>query len=173
MLTLSEPTKMNLAKLVRLPLVNRLMLLGIRLVTPRQRIGVSLVALDEEKRVLLLRHVFHPHVPWGLPGGWLGRNEDPAQGVLRELKEETGLTAELGPVIQVSHDPDPPHITIAYLAFLKPGPMILSPEIIEADWFPLEQLPPLFPFMVTAIETAVRMHPANNVLGEYKHHEPN
>ena len=28
---------------------------------------------------------------WSLPGGGLHRNEDPAEGLLRELKEETGI----------------------------------------------------------------------------------
>ena len=81
--------------MARFPFVNYFMAWGIRLVVPKQRIGAGLVALDEEDRVLLLRHVFHPYTPWGIPGGWLNRHEAPADGVLRELKEETGLTAVL------------------------------------------------------------------------------
>ncbi len=62
----------------------------------------------------MLRHVFHPAWPWGLPGGWLKRNEAPEEGALRELKEETGLTAVIGPSILVSHGDHPVHTGIAY-----------------------------------------------------------
>lgn len=135
-----------------------MMQLGIRAIVPRQRVGVSVVVLNERQHVLLLRHVFHPYVPWGLPGGWLNRHEDPAVGALRELREEIGLTANLGPLLQATHDPHPPHLTIAYLARLQPGQMVLSPEILEAKWFSPDDLPQLFPFMTRAIETAVQYH---------------
>ena len=62
---------------MRLPLLRDLMLWGMKLTVPRQRIGVSMIALDEAERVFLLKHVFHPSVPWGPPAGWLGRNEAP------------------------------------------------------------------------------------------------
>lgn len=145
--------------MIRVPLVHRLMLWGIYLTVPRQRIGVALVAVDDNERVLMLHHVFHPYAPWGLPGGWLNRNEAPAEAVLRELKEETGLTAVLGPVVQVVREPKPAHIGIAYLARIVPGPVILSPEIIEARWFTVDDLPaPLLPFMRSAIEKALKIH---------------
>lgn len=107
----------------------------------------------------MLRHVFHPYIPWGLPGGWLGRNEDPAAGVLRELKEETGLTAVLGPVVHVAHDSNPPHVAIAFSGRVQSGSFRLSPEIMEAAWFPIDALPTsLLPFMRDAINAAVGTH---------------
>lgn len=149
--------KNTIAKLVRIPLLHRLMLLGIRVFVPRQRMGIVMVVLDEQDRVLMLRHVFHPNFPWGLPGGWLGRNESPAEAVVREVKEETGLTAVLGPVVQVRREDHPPHIGMAYMGRVLPGEIKLSGEIIEAAWFAVDELPePLLPFMRDAILKAVQ-----------------
>ena len=126
---------------------------------PQQRVGVALVLLNEVEQVLLLHHVFHPVAPWGLPGGWLNRNEAPAVGGLRELREETGLTAVLGPVIHVTYETKPNHIGIFYLAWAEPGTLSLSAEIIEAKWCPVDQLPGgMFPYTRAAIEAAVTIN---------------
>lgn len=132
-----------------------LMRWGIFMTVPKRRVGVGMVPLDDAGRVLLLRHVFHPHTPWGLPGGWLNRHEAPAAGVLRELREETGLTAVLGPVLLIEQGVDPSHLGIAYLGHVQPAPLTLSSEILAAAWFPPDQLPELLPFHRQAIETAV------------------
>ena len=103
------------------------------------------------------RHVFHPYFEWGLPGGWLKKDEAPTAGVLRELREETGLTADLGPPVSVSHNLTPPHIGIAYMGKLNPGDMALSHEIMETGWFELDNLPvPLSPHTQEAIRSAVQ-----------------
>lgn len=137
------------------------MVWGIYLFTPRHRVGVNVVVMDERQRVLLLKHVFHPQAPWGLPGGWLGRHEDPKIGVLRELREETGLTAVLENVLMVEHDLRPPHIGIVYQARVEQGALRLNKEILEAAWFSLTELPaPMTPGTIKALDlvTAVVGH---------------
>lgn len=135
------------------------MTLGIRVFVPKQRIGVAVVVLDDHGRVLMLRHVFHPDAPWGLPGGWLGRNEDPAAGALRELHEETGLTAVVDRPVLVSLEPHPDHVGIAFLVRPMAGNLQLSAEILEADWFEVDDLPePLFPIYARAIAAAVHVN---------------
>ncbi len=141
--------------MMRYPALHQLMVWGVKLIVPRQRVGVGIIAIDALERVLLLRHVFHPIMPWGVPGGWLNKHEAPAVGALRELREETGLTAVLGPVVHVMHSTQPQHIGISYLAEIEPTPMKLSAEIIEAKWFALDELPCLLPYTQEAIETAV------------------
>lgn len=133
--------KERLAGLVRIPLVRQLMIWAISLTVPKQRIGVAVVAVDDEERVLLLRHVFHPLTPWGLPGGWLNHNEDPQAGALRELREETGLLAEITAPVLIAQGDSPVHTSIVYRVELLPGEINLSSEIIDAQWFAADELP--------------------------------
>src|SRR5207248_894102 len=48
---------------------------------------------------------------WGLPGGFLDRDETLAEGVLRELREETGWTGRVVGLPRVNSRPDRPHET--------------------------------------------------------------
>jgi 8-oxo-dGTP pyrophosphatase MutT (NUDIX family) len=52
--------------------------------------GVSVIITNLGGDVLLLKHSYGPDV-WGLPGGGLGRGEDPAAAARREVREELGL----------------------------------------------------------------------------------
>lgn len=129
---------------------------GVRTFVPRQRVGVALVAFNTDEEVLLLRHVFHTAAPWGLPGGWLARDESPVAGLTRELREETALEALVGPVVCVGHEARPPHIVLAFLGWVGPGTMTFSGEILDGRWFQLQDLPqPLWPFTERAITAAL------------------
>ena len=129
--------------------------LGVRMTVPRHRTGVAIVGYSDEGQILMLRHVFHPFAPWGLPGGWLEKGEAPANCAIRELHEETGLSAELGPIVYSSFEAVPPHIGIAFMASINPARLELSTEIIDADWFAPTTLPePLLPFVRKAINAA-------------------
>jgi 8-oxo-dGTP diphosphatase len=163
-MSISMVWKKRIARLIRWPLLQQLMVGGIMLTVPKRRVGVNLVPLNSAGQVLLLRHVFHPQVPWGLPGGWLGRGEAPAAGALREFREETGLTAVLGPVLLVEQGRQPSHLGIAFLGYVQPAPLTLSNEILAADWFPPDDLPPLQSFVRQAIETAVAYHSPSSPL---------
>lgn len=145
----SPTTKRLLARLAAVPLAPGLLALGAWLLVPRHRIGAVAVLLDGEQRALLLRHVFHPVAPWGLPGGWVGRGETPAAAAARELREETGLSATVGPLVHVTREIRPRHLTMAFLARADPAhdagidldALRLSGEIAEAGWFAADRLP--------------------------------
>lgn len=53
----------------------------------------SAIVFDEHQRVLFVHH--NKLGQWLYPGGHIDPNEDPAQAALREVLEETGVTAEV------------------------------------------------------------------------------
>jgi len=67
----------------------------------RPVVGVGAVVLEAE-RVLLIKR---GHAPlkgqWSLPGGGVETGETLEQAVAREVLEETGLTVEVGPIVEV------------------------------------------------------------------------
>jgi 8-oxo-dGTP diphosphatase len=153
-LTLQQ--KETIAQMMRLPLVYTLLRLSLRVVAPRHRCGVGVVVFDADGRILMLRHVFHPKAPWGLPGGIMERREAPEVCIKRELREETGLEVDLGPVVLVYREPNLDHIGIVYTARILPGPIKLSSEIIEARWYDPAELPaPLRPYDRKGIAAAL------------------
>jgi ADP-ribose pyrophosphatase YjhB (NUDIX family) len=68
---------------------------------PRPIVGVGGVVFVGG-RVLLIKRRFEPLAGrWSLPGGALEVGETLAQGLAREMKDETGLDVEVGPVVDV------------------------------------------------------------------------
>lgn len=150
--------------------MRRLLALGVTIFAPRHRVGTAVIVINEADEVLLLYHVFHPQVPWGTPGGWVDRGEDPALAAERELWEETGIRASAGPLIYMKREPVPDHIGMAYLVELNssdlPAKLTLSDEIIDAQWFHIDQLPDvLLPFTRTAIRKAFQLRLNRTVAG--------
>ena len=67
----------------------------------RPVVGVGAVVVQDGK-VLLIKRRFEPLAgQWSLPGGTLEVGETLTTGVARELREETGLEVEVGPVVEV------------------------------------------------------------------------
>ena len=52
-------------------------------------LGVRAAVIDDQRRVLLVRHTYAPG--WLLPGGGVERGETVFNAVKRELKEESGI----------------------------------------------------------------------------------
>jgi len=65
-------------------------------------LGVGAVVRDAHGRVVLVRRRQPPLAgQWSLPGGLVEVGETMADGVAREILEETGLTIEVGPIVEV------------------------------------------------------------------------
>jgi 8-oxo-dGTP diphosphatase len=82
---------------------------------------------------------------WGLPGGHLEKDETVEMAALRELKEETGLTAEKVEfaVVFNNNNREEPYIHFAMLASGVTGePQLLEPDKCAGwQWFDLDDLP--------------------------------
>jgi len=71
----------------------------------RQRLAAYAVIVDGEGRVLLTREPAGRYPGrWLLPGGGVEHGEHPEQAVIREVREETGLSAEVGDLLRVISD---------------------------------------------------------------------
>lgn len=127
-----------------------------RIFQPKYSVGVVGVLFNEEGHILLVEHIFHPDAPWGLPGGWIGRNEDPASTVQREIKEELDMTVDVGDVLLIE-TLWRGHIDIAFLCYSKSEVGNLSKELLDFRWQNPAELPPLQKFHYRAINRALEV----------------
>ncbi|RMG89141.1 MAG: NUDIX hydrolase [Chloroflexi bacterium] len=127
-----------------------------RLIQPKYSIGVVAIIFNEQNQVLLVEHVYHPLHPWGLPGGWIGRNEAPDQTVKREIREE--LSMDIDPLRLVSAEITyRGHLDMAYLCQPKDAIGQMSDELLGYRWFDIDQLPPMKRFQYEAILQALTL----------------
>lgn len=112
-----------------------------RLARPEIR-GVRILAVDEARRVLLVRHSYgSPH--WFLPAGGMRRGEDPVVAARRELGEETGVALAMARLIEVVAEPLAGARNVVHVvAGLSAGEVrIDGREVVEAQFFAMDALP--------------------------------
>lgn len=85
---------------------------------------------------------------WGLPGGFLDRDETLAAGVLRELREETGWTGRVAGLLRINSRPDRPgedRQNVAFDFVVAPLRRVGDPddESSAVEWIPIDRLPRL------------------------------
>lgn len=108
---------------------------------PRGR-SVHVVAFDDAGRVLLVRHSYGPPV-WAVPGGGVGRHEEPAAAAAREMREE--LSCALSRLVAAGSYEDQLRPSrgqqTVFAASLAGAPIADRREIVAVEWFDLAQLP--------------------------------
>lgn len=64
--------------------------------------------VEQNEALLLVRRVSHllEGGKWGLPGGYLDRDETLCQGVLRELREQTGWDGQVVKLLRINSRPN-------------------------------------------------------------------
>ena len=124
----------------------------IRRGTPCFSVGAMCLIERADGSLLLVRHSYRRG--WGFPGGLLKRGETPIDAVRRETKEEIGVDVVLDDNPKVVVDPRPRRVDIIFTgraAGQSDAPHPRSPEIVEARWFAVADLPDLQPEAVSAL----------------------
>jgi ADP-ribose pyrophosphatase YjhB (NUDIX family) len=123
----------------------------------RARVGTDLLLVpaagaavfDDDGRLLLARHA--DDGGWATPGGMVEPGERPADAAVRELREETGIEAEVVGLVGAYGGPDyvvtyPNGDRTAYVVTVyacRPtggGPRPDGVEVLEVGWFDAEEV---------------------------------
>jgi ADP-ribose pyrophosphatase YjhB (NUDIX family) len=134
----------------------------------RPIVGVLAVVMRGE-RALVVRRANPPMSGrWGFPGGVLELGETVAQGAMRELLEETGVTAEAaGPLTvidTIDRDEDGlvryHYILVAIIGHWRSGEGVPGDDADEVAWLTrgeiIEQNLPTAPALLPLIDLALR-----------------
>jgi ADP-ribose pyrophosphatase YjhB (NUDIX family) len=104
--------------------------------------------IERDGRFLALRRNQDPERGrWNMPGGFVEAGESGPEAIRREVREETGLEIEVGPVIGVfassygAGDDAEPIFDVAFRASAPDVELTVSDESEEAGWFTLEEFP--------------------------------
>ncbi len=106
--------------------------------------ATCIVTIDEAERVLLVKRNVEPKKGfWCLPGGFVELGENPDEGALRELKEETGLDGKIEMLMGVTSSPSSQYDTVLMIGYLVKSSGILCTgyDASEAKWFNYKELP--------------------------------
>ncbi|MEZ0108769.1 8-oxo-dGTP pyrophosphatase MutT (NUDIX family) [Catenulispora sp. EB89] len=112
--------------------------------------GVTGLVVDDEQRVLLVRRA--DNLQWTLVSGCLDPGEPPAVGIVREILEETGVTARAERVLavdvtgQFSHPngDETVFMDVAFLCRATGGTArVNDDESVDVGWVPIGELPEL------------------------------
>ncbi len=117
--------------------------LTVRIFAPRVSLGACAVIRDARGRVLLAHHPYRRRA-WGLPGGFIRGDEQPEAALAREIREELGVTATIGPLLGAHTALDNRHLTLYYAATLAGQPRVDGIEIDALRHVPEDALSTYF-----------------------------
>ncbi len=109
------------------------------------------IPVDEQGRVLLARRGIEPfYGDWNTIGGFLGYQEEPLDGLKREVREETGVECDILECITMAAeqygDGGAGLMCCYFTVRLLPGTIKPQDDVSELAWFSLDSLPDTIPF---------------------------
>ncbi|TMB62577.1 MAG: NUDIX domain-containing protein [Chloroflexi bacterium] len=103
-------------------------------------VGVVGIGIDPQGRVLLARHRFGAP-EWRFLGGFLEKRERVQDALAREVREETGLEIEVGPLLEVVTGYRWQRVELIFAYRIVGGREALSDELLELRAFDPTDLP--------------------------------
>lgn len=114
---------------------------------PDPKVAVIALLLHRGRVLLVQRAVDPAKGKWSLPGGYMDAGEMPREALQRELREEVGLSADIGDLIDIfpmlNDDGDRTGIVLAFLGEPSASPEIpyVADDAQDAGWFNADQIP--------------------------------
>lgn len=102
--------------------------------------------VERDGKLLLARRGVEPFKgQWDVLGGFLNVDEDPIDGVRREVAEESGLEVEVGPFLGAwidTYGADGDFtLNLHYIAYALPGEPLPQDDVASLEWFTPEEAP--------------------------------
>lgn len=114
---------------------------------PTPKVDVRGMVIKDDK-VLLIKE--KTDGKWAMPGGWCDIGHTPAENIVKEVQEESGLEVKASRVLalwdKAKHEH--PHdlravYKINFLCEIVSGELNIGHEVLDGDFFSIDQLPPL------------------------------
>jgi|SRR3990167_3959060 len=118
--------------------------------------------VEKENKLLLVKRTgkLLESGKWSIPTGFLERNESVEQGMLRELKEETGWTGKVTALFRIISNPNRPNDadrqSVAFEFLITPIQQVSQPDVLEnsaLEWVAIENISAYAPFAFDNGET--------------------
>lgn len=109
---------------------------------PPPEVAVGAVVVRDGRLLLVRRGRGVAAGAWSLPGGRVEPGETLAEAVRRELREETGLDGEVGPLCGVAERRFPAHhfVILDYWIDVPDGTPVAGDDAADVRWVGTEEL---------------------------------
>lgn len=127
---------------------------------PTHRVGAFAIIRDDDGRVLISRR---SDSGWfNLPGGGVESHESAPEGLVREVREETGLEVAIGRLIGLYAKPQKHEMVLTFEARVTGGTLQPSDEADLHEWVTPDLLSEwqVLPKHLERIQDALRAEPA-------------
>ncbi len=118
-------------------------------------IGVTGIFFNQKHEVLLFKHSYR-QTSWSLPGGYLKAKEHPAEGLEREIEEESGFVVSADQQMKTRTDRETARIDVCYVGTYLGGDFRPSTEVTEYGFFAFTDLPMIAKSQLLLIQQALK-----------------